>query len=317
MAALGGTMSRHSTYKSDFDEDVPLSNHSPGECPECGGRVTTNTHETVCETCGLVIDADRIDHGPEWRNFDDQDENPERTGAPLTPARHDRGLSTEIGRRTDSHGNTLSPEKRRKLGRLRVQHKRALRQSKADRNQMFGLKDIRRMAHALGFGTGLRNQACRLFSTAQEAGLLRGRSIEGIAAASVYATVRCNGLPRTAAEIAALAKVDKERLEHSYQVLNRELGLPAEAVEPVAYIDSLASGVDLPRDVQRRARDLAEQATEAGIANGRKPAGVAAACLYKTAQAADVTVTQTALAEAADITPITLRARLDELETLV
>jgi len=42
----------------------------------------------------LVIDEQRIDHGPEWRAYDD--EECEQTGAPLTAARHDRGLSTEI-----------------------------------------------------------------------------------------------------------------------------------------------------------------------------------------------------------------------------
>jgi len=32
--------------------------------------------------CGLVVDEQRIDHGPEWRGFDEDER--ERTGAPLT-----------------------------------------------------------------------------------------------------------------------------------------------------------------------------------------------------------------------------------------
>src|SRR6056297_2694446 len=67
------------------------------ECPECGGRTRVDAAERVCIDCGLVVDADRIDHGPAWRSFDDDDANPKRTGAPLTSSRHDRGLSTEIG----------------------------------------------------------------------------------------------------------------------------------------------------------------------------------------------------------------------------
>ncbi|ERG97748.1 MAG: transcription initiation factor TFIIIB, Brf1 subunit/Transcription initiation factor TFIIB [Haloquadratum sp. J07HQX50] len=85
---------------------------------ECDGRVTTNAVETVCEDCGLVIDEQRIDHGPEWRAYDD--EECERTGAPLTAARHDRGLSTEIGRGTDAKGNKISEQKRRRLARIGV-----------------------------------------------------------------------------------------------------------------------------------------------------------------------------------------------------
>ena len=71
-------------YETTFDEDVqPSANH----CPERNERVTTNAAETVCDDCGLVLDDQRIDHGPEWRAFD-ADEH-ERTDAPLTAARHD------------------------------------------------------------------------------------------------------------------------------------------------------------------------------------------------------------------------------------
>ncbi|MFB6207119.1 MAG: TFIIB-type zinc ribbon-containing protein, partial [Haloglomus sp.] len=43
-------------------------------CPECGGDLATDTEhgETVCQDCGLVVDEDEIDRGPEWRAFDAQ-----------------------------------------------------------------------------------------------------------------------------------------------------------------------------------------------------------------------------------------------------
>jgi len=69
------------------------------------GSLPTRSKRSVRD-CGLVIDEQRIDHGPEWRTHD-QDQR-KRTGAPLTAARHDRGLSTEIGRGKDANGNNLS-----------------------------------------------------------------------------------------------------------------------------------------------------------------------------------------------------------------
>jgi transcription initiation factor TFIIIB Brf1 subunit/transcription initiation factor TFIIB len=83
-------------YERAFDEDVQTDAES-NQCPECDGRVTTNAVETVCEECGLVINEQRIDHGPEWRPYDNDERK--RTGGPLTAARHDRGLSTEIRQR--------------------------------------------------------------------------------------------------------------------------------------------------------------------------------------------------------------------------
>ena len=97
-------MATRDIYETEFDEDVqtePSANH----CLECDGHVITNVKETVCEECGLVIEEQYLDHGPEWRAYDEDER--ERTGAPLTAARHDRGLSTEIGHGTDAHGTEL------------------------------------------------------------------------------------------------------------------------------------------------------------------------------------------------------------------
>ena len=176
-------MATRDIYESGFDEDV-RTELSANQCPECDGRVTTNAVETVCEDCGLVINEQRIDHGPEWRAYDD--EECERTGAPLTAARHDRGLSTEIGRGTDAKGNELSGQKRRRLARMRREQTRGRWRSKAERNLAHGLGEVRRLASALELSDSVRDQACQLFRSAQNEDLLRGRSIEAIAAASVH-----------------------------------------------------------------------------------------------------------------------------------
>jgi len=158
--------------------------------------------------CGLVVDEQRIDHGPEWRAFDEDER--ERTGAPLTAARrHDRGLSTEIGRRTDANGNTLSGQKRRRLARMRREQSRGRFQSKVERNLAHGLGEVRRIVSALELSEAIRDQACQLFRSAQNEDLLRGRSIEAIAAASVYRACRCNGLSRLLDEVSEMARVEE------------------------------------------------------------------------------------------------------------
>jgi len=66
------TMATRDIYETGFDEDV-RSASSANQCPECDGWVATNAVETVCEDCGIVIDEQRIDHGPEWRACDDEE----------------------------------------------------------------------------------------------------------------------------------------------------------------------------------------------------------------------------------------------------
>ena len=229
-------------YETSFDEDVQTDAES-NQCPECDGHVITNIKETVCEDCGLVIDEQRLDHGPEWRTYD-ADER-ERTGAPLTAARHDRGLSTEIGRGTDANGNELSAQKRRRLARMRREQTRGRWQSKAEQNLAHGLGEVQRLASALNLSDTLRDQACQLFRTAQNEDLLRGRSIEAIAAASVYGACRCNGRSQLLDDIVAVATVGESRITNAYKTLNEELGLPAKPATPTMYIPRLASELGL------------------------------------------------------------------------
>ncbi|EJN57399.1 transcription initiation factor IIB [Halogranum rubrum] len=309
-------MATRDIYETAFDEDVQCESSS-NNCPECSGHVATNAVETVCEDCGLVIADQEIDHGPEWRSFEDDDSNRERTGAPLTAARHDRGLSTEIGRRTDAKGRTLSGSKRRQLARLRREQTRGRFQSKAERNLAHGLGEVRRIASTLELSGSIRDQACQLFQSAQREDLLLGRSIEAVAAASVYGVCRCHGRPISRDDLVDVARVDHSGVTNTYKTLNRELGLPTQPVAPQSLLPKLASELGVEKRVRRRAQRLAERAHETSITNGYQPSGVAAACLYLASQENGESLTQTQVAEVAGTTPATLRARRAELIELI
>jgi len=308
------TMATRDIYESGFDEDIRTES-STNQCPECDGRVTTNAVETVCEDCGLVIDEQRIDHGPEWRAYDDEERK--RTGAPLTAARHDRGLSTEIGRGTDAKGNEISGQKRRRLARMRREQTRGRWRSKAERNLAHGLGEVRRLASALELSDSVRDQACQLFRSAQNEDLLRGRSIEAIAAASVYGACRCNGLSRLVDDVSEMARVAESRVTNAYKTLNEDLGLPAEPISPSMFVPRLASDLECPDEIRQRARALAEQAEERGVTTGVHPAGFAAACLYKAGREEGRWLTQSEAADVANASKATVRAHRDTLEEQV
>jgi transcription initiation factor TFIIB len=271
-------------------------------CPECDGTVRSDDCETVCTQCGLVVDEHAIDPGPEWRSFDDDDANPERTGAPLTRSRHDRGLSTEIG-----HATRLKGRKRRRIARMRRQHKRTQIRSKAERNRVYAFTEIRQLVSALDLPEHVRERSCVLFESAQDEGLLQGRSIEGFAAAAVYATCRTAAVARTLPEVTDAAKATRDELDVAYDALNRELGLPTGPIDPREYLARFASKLDLPTRIEHHARELATEARDRGIDTGRHPGGVAAACLYTAARREEYPLTQQAAADVAGVTPVTIR----------
>jgi transcription initiation factor TFIIB len=281
-------------------------------CPECNSRVDESGEETVCARCGLVVSEYRIDHGPEWRSFADDRTSPERTGAPLTRSRHDRGLSTEIGYSKETR--RLTGRKRRKLTRLRRLHNRATISSKVQRNQVYAFTEIGRMVSALELPGTVRERACVLFETAQSDDLIRGRTLEGFAAAAVYATCRLSSVSRTMEEVLDIARASSDELKVAYGVLNRELGLETGPVDPREYLPRFASKLDLPPVVERRARDYVDEGRERGLIGGRNPGGFAAACLYAAARELDHRVTQKEAADAAGVTAVTLRSAYQDLQ---
>ncbi|RQG95194.1 transcription initiation factor IIB [Natrarchaeobius chitinivorans] len=288
------------------------------DCPECGSRLRNSGTERVCEGCGLVADEDAIDRGPEWRSFDDDETDRRRTGAPLTRSRHDRGLSTEIGYASgsDAYSSRLTGRKRRQIARLRREHNRARVSSKAERNQIYGFAEIRRVHALLSLPDSVREESCVLFESAQSEGLLQGRSLEGFSAASIYATCRIRSIARTVDEIVGVARADENELKAAYDALNRELGLPTGPIDPAQYLPRFASKLGLETSVERRAREHVRMLLENGLIGGRNPSGVAAACLYKAAGDHEecCSLTQADAADVADVAPVTIRSTAAELE---
>ena len=277
-------------------------------CPDCGSDIYTDADEQICEECGLVVEADRLDRGPEWRSFDDDETDPKRTGAPLTDARHDRGLSTEIGYSAD-----VSPDKRRQFARLRRQHNRARIADKRTRNQIHAFTRIKHIVSDRSLPKQVRDHACSLFRSAQNEDLLRGRSIEGFVAACLYAACRIESLSRTIDEIVAASQSSRAEFQAAYDALNRDLGLPVEPTHPREYLPRYADQLELPTEIEHRAHELADRTEREGILNGRNPSGVAAACLYTAAKENDVSLTQREAATVASVTPVTLRTTYQEL----
>lgn len=278
-------------------------------CPECDGRLRSMGTETICDECGLVVSEDELDRGPEWRSFADDQTNPERCGAPLTRSRHDRGLSTEIGRST-----RLKGRKRRQVARMRRQHNRARISSKRDRNQVYGFTEIRRLTGQLELPEHVRDRSCVLFESAQDSDLLQGRCIEGFAAAAVYAVCRTASVSRTLGEILAVASADEDELKVAYGALNQELDLRTGPIDPTEYLARFASTLDVPTDVERAARRLAREAHESGHTAGRNPSGVAAACLYTAARDVGHGLTQREASDVAGVSTVTVRNTYKHLQ---
>ncbi len=285
-------------------------------CPECeSASVIIDGNEKICEDCGLVLDnsAD-IDRGPEWRAFNSSERNNKsRVGAPTTQTMHDKGLTTMIDwKDKDAYGRSISSEKRSQMHRLRKWQERIRTKDSGERNLQFALSEIDRMSSALGIPRSARETASVIYRRALSEDLIRGRSIEGVATASLYAACRREGIPRSLDEVNEVSRVKQKEIGRTYRYISHELGLEMEPVNPKQYVPRFASEVEVSEEVIDKAKDIIDRTAEKGMISGKSPTGYAAAALYAASLLCDEKKTQREIAKVANVTEVTIRNRYQE-----
>jgi transcription initiation factor TFIIB len=296
--------------------------HSPGTgepppCPECDGPIVTNDAdaERYCDECGFVLSDLEPDTGPEWRAFDAAERaERSRVGAPATQLLHDKGLSTTIGwRDVDATGRPIEPDKRRRLSRLRTWDERFRTKDARERNLKYALGEIDRMACALGVPYPTSETASVLYRKALEKDLLPGRSIEGMATASLYGATRLDEVARSIDEFTSVSRVDSLEIQRAYRHLVRELDLVIPPTNPIEYVGRFASELDCTDETEQHARELIKRAIERGVHSGKHPAGIAASALYAASVLTNDAVTQADVSDVSNISEVTIRNRYPEI----
>jgi len=286
-------------------------------CPECesGNLIkSADQGELTCEDCGLVLETDNIDRGPEWRAFNHSErQSKSRVGAPTTQTMHDKGLTTQIGwRNKDASGRSLSAEKRTQMNRLRKWQERVRTKDAGERNLQFALSETDRMASALGVPRSVREVASVIYRRALSEDLIRGRSIEAVAASALYAACRKEGIPRSLEEVTHVARVERKEIGRAYRYIARELELGMRPVDPQKYVPRFCSALDLSEEVQSKAKEVVEASTAEGLLSGKSPTGYAAAAIYAASLLCNEKKTQREVADVAQVTEVTIRNRYQE-----
>ncbi|UCH37447.1 MAG: transcription initiation factor IIB [Candidatus Bathyarchaeota archaeon] len=287
---------------------------STRKCPECGSDNLVEDYdmgEIICRRCGLVVRENVMDEGPEWRAFTRQEkEQRSRVGTPISLSVHDKGLSTVIDRvNKDAFGRELSASTRLQMLRLRKWHIRARVHSSVDRNLAQAMAELDRLTDKIRIPSSVKEQAALIYRRALDKGLVRGRSILAIAAASLYAACRFTQTPRTLKEVAGASLVKKKDIARCYRLLLRELDIKMPIADPIRCVPKIASRIGINVRTQQIAIDILHQAEEKKAIAGKDPMGVAAAAIYIACVLEDERKTQKEIAEASGVTEVTVRNR--------
>lgn len=301
--------------KKEIEEQEDITSTKCDNCGAINIIFDQNRGERICEKCGYVVENKIIDQGAEWRAFDSSEQDKRsRVGSPTTFTVHDKGLATIIGYENRDHfGNKLSASRRAQIYRLRKWQIRTRVHSSTDRNLAHAMSELDRISSQLSLPRNVKETAAIIYRKAIESKLVRGRSIEAMVAATVYAAARVRRVPRTLDEIANESRISKKELGRCYRLLIRKLTLNIPLASPIDYLVRFGTELGLSGITQRTAAEVIRSAKENGLTAGKDPTGLAAAAIYISGILKSERRTQRSIAEIAHVTEVTVRNRYKEL----
>jgi transcription initiation factor TFIIB len=293
--------------------------HCEDICPECGSTNIVqdpDSGELICGDCGLVMKDGMLNEGPEWRAFTPAEKDSRsRVGVPLSFAVHDKGLTTMIGRvGRDAFGRRIPMDTKLQMLRLRKWQIRSRVHSSVDRNLAQAMAELDRLSDKLHIPPSIKEKAAVIYRRSLDKGLVRGRSISAITAASLYAACRMTQTPRTLREISAQSPIDKKDIARCYRLMLRELDIQMPKPMAQLRVPKIAAKVGVGEKTQQTAVDILRRATRLKTTAGKDPMGLAAAALYIACVMCDEKRTQKMIADAAGVTEVTIRNRYKGLK---
>ena len=290
-------------------------------CSTCNikeNKLVTDTEsgELVCSNCGTVVRDSIEEIGKEWTNFKDGETDKSRTGLPFSLAVHDMNLSTVIGKTNkDSTGQYIDSGMQARMNKLRIWDARTMYRDSSSRNFTTAFLLLNRLKDKLSLTPSVVEKTAYTYRKVQEAGLIRGRTINAVLVACLYITCRELGVSRTIDELAETSNIRTKTIAKIYREIVFHLQRKIPQVNCFQCIDKIANKIELSERTIRHARDLMKKVLEQEFSAGKDPMGFAGAVLYVSLQLDGKTIRQIDIAKAAGVTEVTIRNRAKDLKS--
>jgi transcription initiation factor TFIIB len=176
------------------------------------------------------------------------------------------------------------------------------------------MSELERLSSKVSITPPLKEKAALIYRKALDKGLVRGRSINAITSAALYAACRESGTPRTIRDISEASLVDKKDVARCYRLLLQEIHFNMPVADSLTFVSKIAEQNKIPGKIQGEAIKILAEAKRKRFAAGKDPMGLAAAALYIACLIHGEKVTQKDIAEAAGVTEVTVRNRYKGLK---
>ena len=128
-------------------------------------------------------------------------------------------------------------------------------------------------------------------------------------ASALYAACRDTETPRNLKDVEQAANIKRKDIARCYRLLVKELDLKMPVTDSVQCVARIASKIGIQEKTKRSAIKVLRTAQENEVSAGKDPMGLAAAALYLACVKHGEDKTQRDIAEAANVTEVTIRNR--------
>jgi len=268
------------------------------------------TGEEFCKNCGYVKSDTIVDSSQEWRSFTNDNGNRSRAGSPTSLTMHDMGLATVINPlNRDAAGKLLTASMQSTIKRLRTWDSRSQMHDPSDRNLRQAFTELNTLKDKLTLFDSVVEKAAYIYRKAIDKKLIRGRSISGMIGASLYAACRDASIPRTINDVSLASNIKRKDIARCYRLLIKELDLKMPVTDSIQCVARIASKLNISEKTKRYAIKLLKTAQKNEESAGKDPMGLAAAALYLSCVEHGESKSQRDIAEASNVTEVTIRNR--------
>ena len=292
------------------EEDLPKSN--PDCCEE--PSIQLRDGNRVCLNCGMIFQKEFV--GNERRAYTVEEiQNRKRT----EPRWRDFGPRTMLpNTKTDSKGKSIGAKEQALFSRLsKIQNSLI---SSIERNFWEAKPKLKMLCSKLNIPEYISDSAWKIYSLVAKKKLTMGRSINGFIAGALYAAIRVHDFPRLLDEVCEASLTPRRTVHRSLAMIIREvlpeLNLKYQPITAESLVFRFGNELSLPMNIQKTAIEMLKTASKNGLKRtGKDPKGLAAACIYIAAKDGSLRKTQSAVADVAKITEVTLRSRAKQIKS--
>jgi transcription initiation factor TFIIB len=293
-------------------------------CNECKSPVVDDIHngERICSGCGIVVDEQMADLGPETKTSNLEDKmRLARASGQTTLAQHDMGIATDISiSSTDFSGKKISSTVSNQMQSLRKWQQRVRVTSPRERRLTNVLGKISETCENSSLPKNVVETASMIYRSLDGKNIeVKGKSVVSITIAVVYMACKQCGIVRSLEEICKNVcapndiKAKTKLAAKYYRNLVLEIGNVTTLVTMDKYISKIANLTRTDVRVERLALEIAAKTETRSITDGKAPNGIASAYLYVSSVLLGQNVLQRDVSTVSGITEVTIRNRVKEI----